>query len=435
MLPIQIGQKISGTAEKLIFGGSCLIRHKGIVIFVPYLIPGEKALIEITKIKARYAEGKVLRIEEPSENRVKPLCPYFGTCGGCQLQHINLALHSSLKKEMLREALHKILPKEMDFDIVSADKTFGWRRKITLHAQWKRGFSGCGFIADDNATLIPISWCPLFFSDQEKTFLPRLTSIIEKIQGSISIDLTLFRLPEKGIFLSVSGNNALPSRLHERMAKELSALPHLLGFSLRFPNQRYDSGQGEFTFQALSSTWHCSTDAFIQNHPTLSERLWGDIITIVDQSGKNQRILDLYSGIGVTAISLNRRGHSVIAVELSETAVDAAKRSATDSEGEKRLELLHSSVEEFLPKFKGISDWWIVNPPRTGLSKEVISQILTKQPAKLLYVSCSPPTLARDLAHISNAGWHMVQVQGYDMFPQTTHFETIAVLERTKGVF
>jgi tRNA/tmRNA/rRNA uracil-C5-methylase (TrmA/RlmC/RlmD family) len=348
-------------------------------------------------------------------------------------------LHASLKKAWLQEALYSILPKEMPFDVVSAEQIFEWRRKITLHARWDTGFVGCGFIAQDNVSLIPISWCPLFFSDKESPFLAALHSILKKIPGtpSTKVDLTLFRLPEGLFSLSIYGNIPLPSHVQASLIHNLSHISSLQTFSLRFHNVRYDEGPRDFTFQAMGTTWHFSIDAFIQNHSTLSELLWNDVISIVHKDGPGKTILDLYSGIGVTAISLARRGHTVTAVELSKAAVQAARKSAYGTEEKEafcgshkgRLELLHCSVEEFLPILKETGDWWIVNPPRTGLSKEVSAHILRKRPAKILYVSCSPSTLARDLFLFSKAGWRLTWLKGYDMFPQTTHFETVAVIE------
>jgi tRNA/tmRNA/rRNA uracil-C5-methylase (TrmA/RlmC/RlmD family) len=440
MVPFHIGQKISGTVEKLVFGGSGLIRHQGIVVFVPNVIPDERVTVEITQVKARYAEGALVSIERPSQNRRAPLCPYSGHCGGCQLQHIDPTLHPSLKKEWLRAALHRELPEGLDFDVVPAQQVFGCRRKITLHALWEERQWVCGFFANDNLSLIPISWCPLFFTNDEKSFLQPIKEIIATIPGTPSahVDLTLFRLPQGGFSLILTGTVHLSKESQQRLIHNFLSLPSVRTFSLRFPHVRYDSGSTEFTFNALNTLWHCSIEAFIQNNPSQSEMLWNDIINIVDATGPNQTILDLYSGIGVTAISLSRRGHTVTAVELSAAATRAAKLSAqailgheqTSVPHKERLKLIQSSVEKFLPTLKESSDWWIVNPPRTGLSKEVSLLMLTKPPKSILYVSCSPPTLARDLAIFNKNHWRVIWLKGYDMFPQTTHFETVAIIKK-----
>jgi 23S rRNA (uracil1939-C5)-methyltransferase len=196
---------------------------------------------------------------------------------------------------------------------------------------------------------------------------------------------------------------------------------------LRFPHLNYNRGPTTFIFSALNCEWQFSHEAFIQNHPAQGERLWADVISTVEKGGVNQVILDLYSGIGVTAISLALRSHHVTAVELSNAAVTAAKRSARALKAS--LQIVENSVEKFLVSAKGREDCWIVNPPRQGLSKEVVVKIIEKIPKRIVYVSCSPPTLARDLRAMVQAGRRIASVQAYDLFPQTSNLETIAVVE------
>jgi 23S rRNA (uracil1939-C5)-methyltransferase len=436
MLPVSVGQKITGTVEKLVFGGAGLIRHNGFVIFVPDVIPKETVVVEITSIKRRYAEGILISVEKPSEKRIPPLCPYSGRCGGCQLQHIDPQCHPSFKKEWLHTALyHGSQSTTVDFDIVATSSVYGWRRKITLHALWKNRQWVFGFFAKDNESILPISWCPLFFSDDEKSIIGEINQALHLIPGTSSaqIDVTLFRLPTKKICLVATSTIPISQKVKSLLIRAFKRFSCVQSFSIRSPNTRYDSGSTECTFTALRAKWHYSIDAFIQNHPTLSEVLWGDIINIIDATNSKQTVLDLYSGIGVTAISLAKQGHCVTAVELSEAAVQAAQRSAKEILGDdqKRVSFVQSSVEDFLLRVEQTGDFLIVNPPRTGLSKSASSAILEKAPMRIVYVSCSPPTLARDLALFQKEGWKIVYVRGYDMFPQTTHFETIVVIEKT----
>ncbi len=432
MIPLHIGQIIKGTVEKLVYGGSGLIRYQGIVIFVPHVIPNEQVTIEVTQVKARYAEGIVVSVETPSEHRITPLCPYYGRCGGCQLQHIDPLLHPSLKQEWLKAALYKDIPEGLNIEIVPAQQVFAWRRKITLHGRWKEQAWVFGFFGTDNVSLIPISCCPLFFTAGERTYLQQVTAIISKIPGtsSATLDLTFFRLPQNDVSILLSGSVHLSKESVHKITHELCSLPFVRTVSFRLPRQRHDSGNTEFAFEAFHTTWHCSVDAFIQNHKALSEVLWADIIDIVDSSGREQTIFDLYSGIGITAIGLAQRGHFVTAVELSEAAVRAARMSAEKILKKGHLTLLQSSVEKFLSTVKAPCDWMIVNPPRSGLSPKVTSRMLEIGPKRILYVSCSPPTMARDLALLRAAHWHVQKLKAYDMFPQTTHFETVAVISR-----
>ena len=445
--PLLPGQRISGTVDTLAFGGSGIIRHNlglgfsrhengqglevhnGVVVFVPDVIPGESVLVEVTEVRARYAKGRVVAIERPSPHRCTPLCPYNGHCGGCQLQHIDPKCHPEIKRQWLFEALHGLISPQMPIDIVPAQKMWAWRRKITLHARHDGRSWLCGYVGRDNVSLVPVRWCPIFCTESERDLLPSILSVLDVIPGTrgATIDLALCRLPDNTIALLLKGSLHLSKTTQNEMIRYIDSVPNICSLSLRFPHLHYDQGAAEFTFSALHATWAFSCEAFIQNHPAQGERLWTDVITSVEKGGPHQTIFDLYSGIGVTAISLALRSHHVTAVELSSAAVAAAKTSAHALRA--RLRIIESSVEQFLASAKGCEDCWIVNPPRQGLSKEVVAKMVEKRPKRIIYVSCSPPTLARDLRCLIQAGRHVVSAQAYDLFPQTSNLETIAIIE------
>ena len=424
------GQKISGTVDTLAFGGSGIIRYEGMVLFVPDVIPGETVLVEVTEVRSNYAKGKLLSIECPSPDRITPLCPFFGACGGCQLQHIAPARHPAIKVQWLKEALHGLVPQDMPISFVPAQEMWAWRRKITLHARWDGHSWLCGYVGRDNTSIVPVNWCPIFCSDDEKDLLPELFSFLDLIPGTpdATIDLSICRLPDHAVTLLLSGTLRLSKTTKEALLRNKTASPRVRTLSLRFPGLHLDDGPTEFTFSALNSLWHFSHEAFIQNHPALGERLWSDVIATVERGGPHQTILDLYSGIGVTAIHLALQSHTLTAVELSSAAVAAAKRSARECKA--HLRIVEGSVEKFLASVPGKEDCWIVNPPRQGLSREVLTKMIEKKPKRVVYVSCSPPTLARDLRELIRAGFSIASVQAYDLFPQTSNLETIATLNR-----
>ena len=426
--PLQLGQKILGTIEALAFGGLGILRHEGMVLFVPDVIPGEEVLVEVTQLRARFAVGKACTLCRPSSDRCLPTCPYFGQCGGCQLQHIDPSRHPAIKLQWLKEALHGF---SVDPSITPARQVWAWRRKITLHARWEGRAWLCGFIGRDNTSIIPVRWCPLFCTKEERGLLPNIISFLDLIPGPLkaSVDLSVCRLPDGAVAVLLSGTLRLSKRTVQALAQRAAKVPSLRTLSLRFPGLHFDQGPTDFTFSALNATWHFSHEAFIQNHPAQGELLWADVIAAVEKGGPRQRILDLYSGIGVTAISL-ALSHMVTAEELSSAAASAARASARARGISVRIET--SSVEDFLASNPGGEDCWIVNPPRQGLSKKVLSLMIDRGPRRIIYVSCSPPTLSRDLRPLVRAGWTLSSVHGYDLFPQTTNLETIAVLERER---
>ena len=426
---LHTSQRLSGTVDTLAFGGSGIIRHDGMVLFVPDVIPGESILVEVTEVRTNYAKGKVIAIERPSPHRITPHCPYNGQCVGCQLQHIDPKCHPDIKRQWLKEALHGLISPQMPIDIIPAQKMWAWRRKITLHARWDGNSWLCGYVGRDNTSLVPVRWCPIFCTEEERNLIPKIVSLFDVMPGTrgAAIDLSLCRLPDNTITLLLSGTLRLSKTTIKDIVKHVETIPNIRTISLRFPHLNYDQGPTTFIFSALNREWHFSHEAFIQNHPAQGERLWADVIATVEKGGPNQAILDLYSGISVTAISLALRSHHVTAVELSNAAVTAAKRSARALEAS--LQIVENSVEQFLVSAKGHEDCWIVNPPRQGLSKEVVAKIIEKMPKRLVYVSCSPPTLARDLRAMVQAGRRIASVQAYDLFPQTSNLETIAVVE------
>lgn len=423
------GQCISGTVSKLVFGGLGLVRHEGMVIFVPGVIADEEISLEIVVIKARYATGKLLAIKKASPNRIQPLCPYFGTCGGCQIQHIDPAIHSSIKCQWLREAMHGILPTDFSIGVIPAKRMWEWRRKITLHVHWDRDHWICGYIALDNRTIVQVDWCPIFLAENERSLIPQIRALFQNIPGAHGtiISVTCSRLPNNSLALLLKSNLHISRATQETVIAQAAQIPSIQSLSLRFHHLSCDRGPTDFTCMALGHTWHYSQEAFIQNHPEQGERLWADSIQAIDRYGTQQTILDLYSGIGVTAISLARMGHRVTAVERSRAAVAAARQSAADQQVD--LRLIEDSVENYVQKTTGEEDWWIVNPPRQGLSKEVLATLIKKRPKRILYISCSPSTMARDLKHLLSAGRHVVWTQMYDLFPQTTNLETVAIIE------
>lgn len=407
---------ISGTVEKLVYGGSGLIRHSSLVIFVRGVLPKEEVLVQITKRKAHYAEGRLISILKPSQDRVPPKCPHFGTCGGCQLQHASPCSHAPLKRSFLDEAFHAI--PHPPIDVLATDDVWAWRRKITLHV--KQG--ELGFLGNDNATLIPIQDCPIFFRPNEMNTIVALKILARTIVDHA--DIACFRLPSNNLAITVQSQKNVPKCI----VRQLAAVPAMEAFAIQCPSWNYSEGVHEFAFEALGAKWHFSIDAFVQNHLSQSERVWQTVIDRVTEGGGRMNILDLYSGIGVTAILLARRGHTVTAVEYSKKAVLAAKKSAAHVP----INLLWSKVETAIPKLCCDYDWWIINPPRSGLSDQALQLVINRNPKNILYVSCSPATLARD-CHALKAGWNIIWGKAFDLFPQTTHFETIVHLSRNSS--
>lgn len=346
---------IRATVEKLVFGGKGLIRHEGLVIFVADVLPQEEVVVEIITTKKSYAEARLVEVITPSPDRVKAPCPYFGTCGGCQLQHVAYPEQLKAKKEWLIEALERIGKILIDFPIetTQAKKEWGYRRKVVLH-----GAEG-GFYARDNVTIIPIDRCLLYSTTED---LPRRPGAVMRTGGCETIE---------GLKISYS------------------------------------------------------SDVFIQNDPEQSLQIYQDVLDSMDEGP----ILDLYCGIGCLTLLAAKRGHQMFGVELNAKAIEYAKENAK-ANGIDNARFVAKPCEKVTKKEVAGFEQWIVNPPRVGLSKEVLNVIVAQKPQKVVYISCMPSTLARDCKVLYENGYRIEKAHVYDMFAQTSHLETVVYLKR-----
>lgn len=365
---IAVGDQISATVEKLVFGGQGLIRHQGWVIFVPDVAAGEEVEVKIIAKKKSYFLAALCQVLVASPKRTKPPCPYFGTCGGCQLQHLRYDEQLRIKVEWLKEALCGIAKVDLDFPIDSepAKKEWAYRRKVTLHGPES------GFYARDNSTIIPIKRC-LIFSGKE---LPR--SHKEK--------LVVMRDDDDNF---IYGSKESQSRTVEGL------------------------------------TIFYNTHVFVQNDPVQALQIYRDILAMVE----DLPILDLYCGVGILSLLAAARGHKVLGVEWNRQAIEFAKKSARHN-GLDNAEFMAMPCEEITKLPIENYPLWILNPPRTGLSPQVVDIVTKNMPTKLVYISCMPSTLARDVKIFYQHGYRIDRAKVYDMFAQTTHLETVLFLRR-----
>ncbi len=384
---IDIGQTVRGVVEKLVFGGKGLIRHQGWVIFVADVVAGEEVDVAITQKKKSYFEATLVSVVVPSASRVVPPCPYFGSCGGCQLQHLAYSEQLKVKKEWLMDALERQAKIPIDFPVtaVAAKKEWGYRRKVILHGEQ------CGFFARDNTTIIPIERCLLFST---KGF-DDVRSIVQKhTQHPNRITVMRNDADDRAIMIDDSKKILGKADLCERTIE---------GLRIFF-----------------------SPAVFVQNDPDQALQIYKDVLDSM-QPGP---IVDLYCGVGVMSLLAAKRGHKVLGVELDSKAIELAKLSAKEN-GLNTVEFLAKPCEKLTKKElhgQGFEQW-IVNPPRIGLSNKVIETIISHRPQRLVYISCMPSTLARDCKVLYEKGYALKKAQVYDMFAETTHLESVVYFE------
>jgi len=422
---------IEGEIADLAFGGQGILRHAGFVIFVPYAAPGDKVSCRITKLKKNYAEAEILTVLKKSPFRAIPVCPYYGICGGCQLQHITYASQLDQKQKWVKESLERI-GSFKDIQVlptIKSEKEWAYRRHVQLTLKTvERGYE-VGYIGTDNRSLVQVKECSIFGPKEQKV-LHHLQEVVSQLKPKDREPARVNVMKEKeqeGTYIVHFHFKELPVNAREVFA---NALSHgWVGVIAGSQKESLTFGRTEAHVTIGNLKFCFASDVFMQNNPEQSVNIYRHIEKIVLES-KARYVLDLYCGIGVTSAIIASHGVEVHGMEYSHKAVKLAIRNAQQNQLS-QVTFQQGAVEALLEKSlkHKVPDVLIVNPPREGLDGRVIESIVSFKPERLIYVSCMPATLARDLRLLSEH-YRVVECQPYDMFPQTAHIETLVVLEK-----
>lgn len=423
----------SGQVQDLAFGGQGIVRHEGFVIFVPFTAPGDSIRFRITHKKKNFAQGELVEVLQASPERAPPRCPYFGTCGGCQLQHITYEAQLKYKQQSIQDALHRIgsLPNALVLPVVAAQQRWNYRRRVLFNLRPYKGHYTAGYLATDNHSLVVVEQCPIFIP-QEEPLIARVQQIVSKLENRHEQAGKLMLLKEDhGRFLLHFQFESLPSNAVEILEKSLAEVPSCSGILATSRNEQYVFGIVDPQLVIDGLTFSFSPQAFIQNHPEQSLNIYHSIVTHAKNLNA-QKILDLYCGIGISSLLLTNQGLTVIGVESNKEAIKRAQSNALVNKLEKKARFIQADVQHILKNLlkQEHPELVIVNPPRTGLDTKVIQTLLVQAPQSILYISCMPSTLARDLKFFCGNGYKLLPVEAYDMFPQTAHVEILALLTR-----
>lgn len=427
---MKINEIIEGKISDIAFGGKGVLRHKECVIFIPYTAIGDTIQCKITKIKTNFAEAEILKIIDSSHLRRNPECPYFRKCGGCQFQHLEYSSQLQVKEKILRDAFGRIgkIPNTAIEKIIPSPVEWFYRRHISLHFSINPVCT-LGFIGTDNQNIVEIDECPLF---EKNEVIYKVKEIIKKIKTSTQIKgkVTIAKAKENCYVLHFHFAH-LPEHFLKFMQQTLK--DNLFqGIIASSKNKRVSVGNTELSFFIDSYHFTYSPIAFIQNHPEQSAMIYRKICQKVEKA-KVEKVLDLYCGIGITGTMISAMGVSMgvslIGVESSEEAIQLAQLNAKRNKVEAKY--IRADVAEVIDQLliEEKPEMILLNPPREGLSPKVVKAILSNPPEQILYTSCMPATLARDLKILMQR-YEMIECQPFDMFPQTTHLETLVHLCR-----
>lgn len=396
--------------EKAIYGGDGLARNaEGKTVFVPGTLPGELVEASLAEERRSFSQGRLDAILEPSTERVVPGCEYVPRCGGCQYQHANGPYQLQMKLDILKETLSRArLPVPEKIGAL-AGPAWGYRNRIRLHVV----NSGLGYRQRASHNLLPVNQCPIA--------APLLEEAIVAISGSgveaLCDEVELFTNGQELLVSLVPGPRKRGAGLNKFAEQLIAKVPALAGVGLAGETW----GQPFITYTVAEHSYRVSLGSFFQVNRFMVPEL---LKLVLGLSASGRVAWDLYSGVGLFSRALDYE-HI--------TAVESAGPSAQDLQQNlagKAHRIVRSGTLEFLRKpVKVKPDLVLVDPPRAGLGKEVCALLADVGAASILYISCDPATLARDLQSLLHR-YSLERVHLVDLFPQTFHMETVVSLKR-----
>lgn len=406
-MPIRL--QLTGMAH----GGEALGRHEGKVIFVPYALPGEEVFVEIVQDKGRYARARLSEVVEPSPDRVEPRCPHFGVCGGCQWQHVAYGAQLRFKEEILRDQLERIggVSKPPVRPSLGAHEPWLYRNQVQFHLDEE---GRLGFLSLGGKEVVPIEVCYIMHPLVEEVFRALDLAFPQLKRLSIRAGT---RTGQKLLVLEMK-EGVIPALEVDEPLSCVEFLPDGTLLTL--------VGDSHIVEEVRGRRFRISAATFFPVNTEQLERLIEVVRGYLAPEG-HEVLLDACCGVGTFGLSLAGEVSQVIGVEKSNSALADARFNA---QNEENVDLIGGRIEDILPDLVKV-DLALLNPPRQGCGRAVIAQLLRLAPDKIVYVSCNPATLARDIKRLGEGGYHLVEAQPVDIFPQAYHIEAVALLERS----
>jgi len=418
--------------EKLIEGGYGLARMNGQVVFVPFTLPGETALINPKESRKGFIQAEPVQILSPSSKRISPPCVLFQKCGGCQLQHIDPQYQADLKTAIFKETLMRIgkINPSTIYDIIFSPKSYHYRNRCQIRVGYQKERNLLGYNALRTHRLVPIENCPLLEPVLNETLhtLSKILRVPFSIPGLRKIHIQLSPENHKILLsLFIAGKPPYPmEQLYEQFRQSLP----LVGCSVFSSLGRQQFGENHLYYRLVGLTLKAQESTFVQVNWDLNKRL---LETVLKYSGplQNLTVLDLFSGMGNFSLPLAKAGAKVIGVDENPSSIqDAVENAKKNNIGNCRF--FTANLNRGIPKnlsIKGKYHLLLLDPPREGLSKNLIKKIMGLSIPKIIYISCSSSTLARDLHLLLQNHHRLKAIQPLDFFPQTSHLETVSLLE------
>ncbi|WP_374717798.1 23S rRNA (uracil(1939)-C(5))-methyltransferase RlmD [Neobacillus sp.] len=455
-IKIQPKQTFPLTIKRLGINGEGVGYFKKQVVFVPGALPGEEVVVEATKIHPKYAEARIKKIRIRSPHRIKPLCPVYAQCGGCQLQHLQYDQQLKEKRDIVIQALErhtKLDVNKLDIrETIGMENPWGYRNKSSFQVREKDGQVLAGLYGLNSHQLINIDQCavqhaqtneattqvkkiledlniPIYHEKTRKGLVRTIVTRVGMQTGELQVVLITSKkeLPKKELIIQ---------EIQKRLPNVKSIVQNINGekTSLIFGEETHSLAGRDFIQEVLGDLqFELSARTFFQLNPVQTVKLYNEVKQAAGLTGV-EKVVDAYCGVGTIGLWLADKAGEVRGMDVIPESIEDAKKNAK-RHGFSNTKYVPGKAEEILPKWvkKGWKpDVIVVDPPRTGLDHQLIQTILQVEAKKLIYVSCNPSTLAKDIQTLSKK-YEVKYIQPVDMFPQTAHVECVSQLILKEG--
>ncbi|WP_096201749.1 23S rRNA (uracil(1939)-C(5))-methyltransferase RlmD [Bacillus sp. FJAT-45350] len=453
-IKMEIGQKFPLTIKRLGINGEGVGYFKRQVVFVPGALPNEEVVAEVTKVNPKFAEAKINKIRKKSPDRIKPTCPVYEQCGGCQLQHMSYEAQLREKKDIVQQAFERHSSLKGDkFPLkqtIGMEEPWHYRNKSQLQVGKNKEKVLAGLYGLNSHKLVDISDCSIQHpntnqvTQKVKTILEDLNLSIyneRRRRGLIRTIVTrvAFATGEIQLVLVTSQEEIprkelLVAELKKRIPEVTSILQNVNGekTSLIFGNETIHLHGAEVIQETLGDlSFELSARAFFQLNPVQTVKLYDEVKKAAQLTG-TEKVVDAYCGVGTIGLWLAPQAAEIRGMDVIAESIEDAEKNAK-RHGFEHASYVVGKAEKLLPKWINEEGWKpdviVVDPPRTGCDDKLLKSIIQAKPKRLVYVSCNPSTLAKDCEQLMKAGFKVKYVQPVDMFPHTAHIENVALIE------
>lgn len=448
---MNIGEVYNVTIEKITNLGLGLTHIDGKVVFVSNACPQDKLKIQITKTNKNYSNGEIVEILEPSEYRIKPFCPMQKICGACQIQYINYDYQLEIKRNIVQETIHSI--GNIDITIpktISSPQTKYYRHKIQYPVSQTKNSKRilAGYYKQSSHELINIKYCPIQpeICDNIIDYIRlecqklNISGYNEKTRKGLlrHIVIRCSEFSKKCLVCFVINSNDIPDKVSVLGKSIYEQFENISGICINFNSKNTNVilgqqtkciyGQDYIEEKICEKIFHIATDTFFQINPLSAQNIFNYIKEFINQNYNKPIILDAYAGISTIGICLADSVQKVVSIEENKKSVELAYKTAKLN-NINNIEINGGDAEEFFNNEIRKFDIVILDPPRKGCSEKSLKYAHKLCKGHIIYVSCNPATLARDLKLLKEMGAKIQSVQPFDMFCHTYHIENVAIIK------